>query len=71
MIEPIQDWQKIILDLRSYYKNMENLSRALGYHVTRAWLGEVSRKGIADMRFSTGVMLLALHEKHCRNNSIK
>lgn len=65
-IDPIQDWRQIILDLRKHYKNMENLSRALGYCATRGWLGEVSRNGISDIRFSTGIRLLTLHEKHCK-----
>lgn len=71
MIEPIQDWQQIILDLRRHYRNMEKLSCALGYTVTREWLGYVSRKGTSDIRFATGARLLALHEKHCKNNAAK
>lgn len=69
MIDPHQDWQQIILDLRRHYKNMEKLSCALDYCITREWLGYISRNGANDMLFSTGIKLLALHEKHCKNNA--
>lgn len=69
MLEINPNWQQIILDLRRHYKNMARLSCALDYRISRAWLGHISRNGSDDMLYSTGIRLLALHEKHCKNNA--
>jgi len=66
MIEPNPDWQQILLDLRRHYKTFPKLAAAIDYVVTDKWLGEASRNPIKDIRYSTGVRLVALHEKHCK-----
>jgi hypothetical protein len=58
------DWQKVCLNLRRH-RSLWRIAREIGAdgdHLNRLARGEVQQP-----RFNTGIKLLDLHEKYCRD----
>lgn len=59
------DWQKIVLDLQSFFGSANHLARRLSYG-NPEYLRHLSRGTIEDPRYSVGSMLIEAYQKHIR-----
>ena len=58
-------FQRIVLNLRS--AGLSSTAIAQRIHSTPATINHIARGEIVDPRWSTGLGLLTLHHKHCRD----
>lgn len=63
------DWQAITNNIRASYKSLHTVAREIKADSTH--LGHLSRGYVQQPRFNTGLALLEMHYKHCREKHNK
>ena len=59
------DWAKILLDLRAIFGSVRQIGRLINHH-NMDYLTKMTRGEVIEPRYSTGVALIELYQKHVR-----
>lgn len=57
------DWQTITLMIRAHYRNLSDLAKEIGSDWQH--LNRLARGGTKEPKFSVGMNLLDIYNKHC------